>query len=98
VYASLATLARQPDLAPVAAALQINNGGISLDPSQWRLVWFKGGSEPGVLTLNYLATTRGGQSYVVSVLAENPAAPLAETAAALTLLSAIKGAFELAAG
>jgi beta-lactamase class A len=98
VYASLATLARQPGLAPVAAALQINNGGIGLDPSQWRLVWFKGGSEPGVLTLNYLATTRSGQSYVVSVLAENPAAPIAENTAALTLLSAIKGAFELAAG
>ncbi|MGH3258112.1 MAG: serine hydrolase [Streptosporangiaceae bacterium] len=97
VYASLATLARQPDLAPVAAALQINNGGMSLNPSQWRSVWFKGGSEPGVLTLNYLATTRGGQSYVVSVLAENPAAPIAQNAV-LTLLSAIKGAFELAAG
>jgi hypothetical protein len=97
VYASLATLARQPDLAPVAAALQINNGEMNLDPGQWRSVWFKGGSEPGVLTLNYLATTRGGQSYVVSVLAENPAAPLAETAASLTLISAIKGAFELAA-
>jgi len=96
VYASLATLARQPDLAPVAAALQINDGGMSLDPSQWRLVWFKGGSEPGVLTLNYLATTRSGQSYVVSVLAENPAAPIAQNTA-LTLLSAIKGAFELAA-
>jgi hypothetical protein len=34
---------------------------------------------------------------VVSVLAENPAAPIAENTAALTLLSAIKGAFELAA-
>lgn len=97
VYASLATLARQPDLAPVAAALQINNGGIGLDSSQWRTVWFKGGSEPGVLTLTYLATTRGGQSYAVSVLAENPAAPIAQTAASLTLLSAIKGAFGLAA-
>jgi hypothetical protein len=50
-----------------------------------------------VLTLTYLATTRGGQSYVVSVLAENPRAPIAQTAASLTLLSAIKGAFELAA-
>ena len=98
VYASLATLARQPGLAPVAATLQINNGGIGLDPNRWGPVWFKGGSEPGVLTLNYLATTRGGQSYVVSVLAENPAVPIAQTAASLTLLSAIKGAFELAAG
>ena len=98
VYASLAGLVRsQPDLAPVASVLQINNGDMNLDSSQWRFVWFKGGSEPGVLTLNYLATTRGGQTYVVSVLAENPKAALSQTTATLTLISAIKGAFELAA-
>lgn len=97
VYASLATLAAQPNLAPVASILQINNGGMTLDPSQWRSVWFKGGSEPGVLTLNYLAKTSGGQTYVVSVLAENPKASLSETTATLTLISAIKGAFQLAA-
>jgi hypothetical protein len=97
VYASLATLARQPNMAPVASVLQINNGDMNLDPGQWRSVWFKGGSEPGVLTLNYLATTRSGQSYLVSVLAENPSAPIAETAATLTLISAIKGAFQLSA-
>ena len=97
VYASLATLAAQPKLAPVASVLQINNGGMTLDPSQWRSVWFKGGSEPGVLTLNYLAKTSGGQTYVVSVLAENPKASLSETTATLTLISAIKGAFQLAA-
>jgi len=96
VYASLAALASQPALAPVASVLEINNGGMDLNTSQWRSVWFKGGSEPGVLTLNYLATTRGGQTYVVSVLAENPKAALSETAATLTLISAIKGAFNLA--
>jgi len=97
VYASLDALARQPALAPVASVLEINNGDLSLDPGQWRSVWFKGGSEPGVLTLNYLATTRSGQAYVVSVLAENPAAPIAQTSAELALISAVKGAFELAA-
>jgi beta-lactamase class A len=97
VYASLAALAAQPNLAPVASVLQINNGGMTLDSSQWRSVWFKGGSEPGVLTLNYLATTSDGQTYVVSVLAENPKAALSETTATLTLISAIKGAFQLAA-
>jgi len=98
VYASLAALARQPKLAPVASILQINNGDMNLDPSRWRSVWFKGGSEPGVLTLNYLATTSGGKSYLVSVLTEDPAAPLKETQAELTLISAVKGAFKLAAG
>jgi hypothetical protein len=98
VYASLAALARQPRLAPLAHILELNSGGIGLPGTQWRAVWFKGGSEPGVLTLNYLATTRSGRTYMVSVLTGNPGSPIPETPAALTLLSAIKGAFTLAAG
>jgi len=98
VYASLAALARRPGLAPVASILQINDGGIGLSSRQWRSVWFKGGSEPGVLTLTYLATTRTGQTYVVSALAENPSAPIAEPSAIPVMLSAIQGAFQLAAG
>jgi hypothetical protein len=97
VYASLAALSRQPGLAPVASILEINNGSLALNPGQWSSVWFKGGSEPGVLTLNYLATTRTGQSYVVSALAANPSAPIPSTATA-PLIGAIKGAFTLAAG
>lgn len=96
VYASLAALARQPGLAPLARILELNSGGIGLSSSQWQPPWFKGGSEPGVLTLNYLATTRSGRTYVVSVLAENPSAPIAPKATP-TLLSAIKGALTLAA-
>ena len=96
VYASLAALARQPGLAPVAGILEHNPGDMELG-SQWRPVWFKGGSEPGVLTLNYLATTKRGRSYVVSVLTEDPSAPMSETPATLALLSAVKGAFQLAA-
>ena len=84
-------------MAPVASILALNNGDMDLPPSQWRSVWFKGGSEPGVLTLNYLATTTSGKTYVVSVLAEDPTAPISQTSATLTLLSAVKGAFELAA-
>jgi beta-lactamase class A len=95
VYASLAALSRQPGLAPVASILEINNGGLSLDPAHWSSIWFKGGSEPGVLTLNYLATTSTGQSYMVSVLTANPAAPIPAPAAA-QLIGAIKGAFTLA--
>jgi hypothetical protein len=97
VYATLAALSRQPGLAPAASILAINNGSLNPDPRQWSTVWFKGGSEPGVLTLNYLATTRTGQSYVVSALAANPSAPIPATATA-QLIGAIKGAFTLAAG
>jgi len=93
----LAALARRPGLSPVAGVLQINDGGLGLDPAQWQTTWFKGGSEPGVLTLTYMATTRTGHSYVVAVLAGNPSAPIDQATAAPALLSAIKGAFTLAA-
>ena len=96
-YTALAALARQPGLSPIGQVLSINDGGLQLDPAQWTTTWFKGGSEPGVLTLAYLATTRTGHSYVVTVLAENPSQPIDEATAAPVLLSAIKAAFTLAA-
>jgi beta-lactamase class A len=96
-YSSLAALARRPGLSPIGQVLSLNNGGLQLDPAQWKTTWFKGGSEPGVLTLTYLATTRTGHSYVVAVLAENPSQPINEATAAPVMLSAIKGAFTLAA-
>jgi beta-lactamase class A len=96
-YSSLAALARRPGLAPIGQVISLNDDGLQLDPAQWKTTWFKGGSEPGVLTLAYLATTRTGHSYVVTVLAENPSQPIDETAAIPIILSAIKGAFTLAA-
>jgi beta-lactamase class A len=98
VFASLAALAGQPGLAPLAGILERNDGGMNLDSSRWRPVWFKGGSEPGVLTLSYLATTRTGRAYVASVLAASPSAPLVQDSAVLTLTAAVKGALQLAAG
>jgi beta-lactamase class A len=96
-YTCLASLARRPGLAPIGQVLSLNDGGLALDPAQWKTTWFKGGSEPGVLTLAYLATTRTGRSYVVTVLAEDPSQPINEATAAPVLLSAIKAAFTLAA-
>ena len=97
VYASLDALARRPGLAPINDVFALNDGGLGLDPAQWQTTWFKGGSEPGVLTLNYLATTRTGHTYVVSALAESPSAPIDKASASLDMASAIKGAFVLAA-
>jgi len=97
VYASLAALARRPGLSPVAGVLQVNDGGLGLNPAQWKTTWFKGGSEPGVATLTYMATTQTGHSYVVVALAENPSAPINQATAVPAMLSAVKGAFTLAA-
>ena len=50
--------------------------GIGLDRPQWPTVWYKGGSEPGVLTLGWLATNRHGETFVVEAMVSNPDAVL----------------------
>ncbi len=96
-YTSLAALARQPGLAPIGRVLSLNDDGLQLDPAQWQTTWFKGGSEPGVMTLTFLATTRSGHSFMVAVQAEDRSQPIDQATATLAILSAVKGAFTLAA-
>ena len=93
-FAGLRQLAAQPGLAPLGPILSANNGGIGLDPAQWPTIWFKGGSEPGVLTLGYLATNSKGQTFVVVAMLSNPATALSPPAV-LGLLALVQGAFEL---
>ena len=94
-FAGLQQLATQPALAPLGPILSANNGGIGLDPAQWPTIWFKGGSEPGVLTLGYLATNSKGQTFVVVAMLSDPAAALPPSAAP-ELLAIVRGAFGLA--
>jgi hypothetical protein len=94
---SLELDARQSGLSPLGPILSANDGGIGLPSSAWRQVWFKGGSEPGVLALAYLATTRAGRTYAAVLLASNPLAPLGAGATA-TLVGAARDAFELVGG
>jgi hypothetical protein len=94
VYAELEKEAvSQP---PVAEALSINDGGIGLDRTQFPTVWFKGGSEPGVLTLNYLARHADGATVMTSVLLANPAAPFSENTVTPQAIAIARGALEMA--
>ena len=95
LYANLLAMSHTPADAEVGSVLGINDGGLGLDGAKWKTTWFKGGSEPGVLALSYLATTQDGRSYVTVVLTEKPNAPIAELTATASLLTAIKGAFAL---
>ena len=83
-----------PALAPLGPILSANSGGIGLDPAQWPTVWFKGGSEPGVLTLGYLATNSKGQTFVVVAMLSDPAAALPPSTPT-GLLAIVRGAFDL---
>ncbi|WP_149359484.1 serine hydrolase [Lolliginicoccus suaedae] len=56
----------------VEGALSRNDGGIGLDLQQWPTVWFKGGSEPGVLALSYRAVDSDGQAVFVALVSEDP--------------------------
>jgi hypothetical protein len=93
-FAGLQRLSDQQGLKPIRSILSINPGGIGLDHSKWPTVWFKGGSEPGVLTLGYLAKNAKGRSFVVSAMISNPAATL-PTDATMQLLAVARGAFGL---
>jgi hypothetical protein len=90
----LQRLSDHADLSQIRSAFSLNSGDLGLDHSQWSSVWFKGGSEPGVLTLSYLATNSRGQTFVVSAMTSNPAAPLSADATQ-DLLAVVKGAFAL---
>jgi beta-lactamase class A len=79
-------------------ALTINDGGLGLPAAQFPTVWFKGGSEPGVFTLNYLARTAGGSLVTASLMLSDPRHPLDETAVAGPALALLRGALQLASG
>ena len=92
----LAKFQAEPGLSPLGTVLSTNTGGIDLSASAWPRIWFKGGSEPGVLTLGYLARDSRGQTFVVVVLTEDTSAPVQESAAVeIQALNAIAGAFDL---
>lgn len=95
-YGSLDQLAADPALTPLATIMSTNDGGLNLAPDEWPSVWFKGGSEPGVLTVSWRAKTTDGASFVTVLMTQNPTQPLDETTALLELLALAKGSFTLA--
>jgi len=95
-FAALSKLQAEPGLSPISSVLSTNNGGINLNANLWQKVWFKGGSEPGVLTLGYLARDDHGQTFVVVVLTEDTSKPVQESLAVeIEALDVVAGAFGL---
>lgn len=96
-FVGLDTLARTKGLAPLATVLSRNTGGVALSATTWPTIWFKGGSEPGVLTLGYLAKDRAGATDVVIVLTSDPTGVISE-AATIEELGVVADAFALLHG
>jgi len=93
-FAGLQQAAEDPSSAPVSSILSREDAGIDLDASAWPTVWYKGGSEPGVLTLGWLATNREGETFVVEAMVTNPDAALSEDSIT-TLVDLARQAFDL---
>ncbi len=81
-----------PELDEIMGA---NDAGLGLDQKTWPTVWFKGGSEPGVLTLGFLAVSDQNKVGVVVVEAVDEKKVIPEVAAATEALAIVRGAFGL---
>ncbi|MEV8639054.1 serine hydrolase [Streptosporangium sp. NPDC051023] len=69
--------------------------GLDLNSKKWPTVWFKGGSELGLLDLAYLGRSASGRTYVVTALAYDTKEPLDESKVAPQMVSLSKGSFSL---
>lgn len=88
--------AADPAMGELGDAMSISDGGLGLDKATWPTTWFKGGSEPGVFTLAYLAEHTDGRVIAVALLLADPAAALDEATVAPEALTLVRAAFDLA--
>jgi hypothetical protein len=89
---ALQAAAQHPALAPIHKILA-KNPGISFDTKTWPYVAYKGGSEPGVLSLTWLLTRSDGRTFVLSIVLSNTAKVIDETGA----VNVAEGAVDLLA-
>ncbi|WP_167486137.1 serine hydrolase [Nocardia terpenica] len=92
-YAGLLLL-DQPE---IGHALSLNDDGLHLDSARFPVVWYKGGSEPGVVTMHYLVRTPDDRALVTSLMASDPTTALDAPTVAAQSLPIVRGAFHLLA-
>lgn len=63
----LGAIERDERMAPLDTILG-TNPGVEIDPDTWSRAWFKGGSEPGVVTLAWLLARADDRQFVVVVM------------------------------
>lgn len=92
-FAGLSALNTQP----LDEVMSANDAGLGLDADAWPTVWYKGGGEPGVLSMGFLARDAAGRTYVVTALTSDPRTALDETSATPELLALVRGSFAMLA-
>lgn len=76
-------------------ALSLKDEGLNLDSARYPTVWYKGGSEPGVVTLHYLVRTAEGRTLVASLMVSDPHTTLDTAVVCRAGQDIIRSAFEL---
>ena len=76
-------------------SLSIEDAGIALDRTEYPEVWFKGGSEPGLLVLNHLARRADGTTIVASVMMLSAQDKTLDPAITTETLALARGGIEL---
>ena len=74
---------------PTVRAILAINPGVQLDPGTWTYAGYKGGSEPGVLSLTWYLVRHDGKTFALSLVLNNPKRTINETAAVAVAQAAI---------
>lgn len=76
-FEALDEFAGDGSMAPLQEVLG-SNPGLPLDRQRWVRIWFKGGSEPGVLSLNWLLERDDGERFCLSLIWNDAERPVDE--------------------
>lgn len=95
-YAGLLRQSRDPRLGEVGHALSLAEGSLLLNSADYPMTWYKGGSEPGVDTENYLVRAADGTVLVASAMLSDPHAYLDLDPVFPQLRAIFRGALALA--
>ena len=79
---ALTDLAERPGLEPIDVILGVNPG-IPDDDGRWSSIWFKGGSEPGLLAVWWTVEAPDGRRFVLTGSNVDPVVPISDDDAIL---------------
>ncbi len=88
----MAALAKDGKYDPSSDVLRVlgTNPGVPFDKAQWKYMGFKGGSEPGVINLTFLAQRNDDRWFVVTMTVNDSTKALNEAAIANAAVGALK--------
>lgn len=82
----------------IDAAMSVDDGSLGFDRGQWPSIWYKGGSEVGLMTLGFSARTADGRTFMVTAMSQDNEKGFVEAQHHQELVALVRGGFTLAKG